>query len=154
MYIIGSTKWMTLANSLLVYLINLWSTSFFGEIRWHMYVSSDCPDTAFFVRIYFVDGDASYNLTETITSLSHLYKDYNPGKKVLIDLKTPPIAFTLKPGMSIRVDIASDGGIYVPHANVSGHWARVKESQAANNSIYLEESFIELFEQGKTDNFF
>lgn len=28
MYTIGSTKWMTLANSLLVYLINLWSTSF------------------------------------------------------------------------------------------------------------------------------
>ena len=26
MYTIGSTKWMTLANSLLVYLINLWST--------------------------------------------------------------------------------------------------------------------------------
>ena len=28
MYTIGSTKWMTLANSLLVYLINLWSTRF------------------------------------------------------------------------------------------------------------------------------
>ena len=27
LYTIGSTKWMTLANSLLVYLINLWSTS-------------------------------------------------------------------------------------------------------------------------------
>ena len=32
MYTIGSTKWMTLANSLLVYLINLWSTSITSAI--------------------------------------------------------------------------------------------------------------------------
>ena len=117
---------------------------FFGESRWHMNVSSDCEDTAFFMRVYFTENGISYNLTETITSLSHICKDYKPGTKITIDLKTPPIAFTVKPGTRIRVDIASDGGIYVPHANVKGHWTQVSECKVANNSVYLDDFFIEL----------
>lgn len=119
-------------------------TSFFGEIRWHMTVSSDCEDTTFFIRVYFVENGERYNLTETITSLSHLYSCYIPGDKVIIDLKTPPIAFTLKPGSCISIDIASDGGVYVPHANVKGHWAKITKSKIARNSIYLKDSFVEL----------
>ena len=119
-------------------------TSFYGKIRWHMNVSSDCEDTAFFIRVYFVEDNVAYNLTETITSLSHINEKYQAGEKLSIDLLTPPIAFTLKRGCRIRVDISSDGGIYVPHANVRGHWARVIETKTANNTIYLENAFIEL----------
>lgn len=118
--------------------------NYYGEIRWHMPVSSDCEDTAFFIRIYFTEDGESYNLTETITSLSHFCTDYQPGSTVMIDVKTPPIAFTAKPGTRIRVDIASDGGIYVPHANVKGHWATVTECRTAHNTVYLHDAFIEL----------
>ena len=120
-------------------------TSFLGEIRWHMNVSSDREDTAFFIRVYFVENNISYNLTETITSLSHIKENYKAGEKITIDLFTPPIAFTVKKGNKIRVDISSDGGIYVPHANVKGHWAEVTETKIANNTIYLADSFIELY---------
>lgn len=119
-------------------------TDFFGRVRWHMPVSSDCGDTAFFIRIYFTENGESYNLTETITSLSYICENYEPGSVVTIDLMTPPIAFTLKPGTGLRVDIASDGDIYVPHANVKGHWAKVTESRVAHNTVYLQEAFIEL----------
>ena len=119
-------------------------TSFYGKVRWHMNVSSDCNDTAFFIRVYFVENNVAYNLTETITSLSHIKENYKSGEKITIDLFTPPIAFTIKSGAKIRVDISSDGGIYVPHANVKGHWAKVTKTKIATNTIYLNDSFIEL----------
>ena len=42
------------------------------------------------------------------------------------------------------MDISSDGGIYVPHANIKGQWAEVTETNIANNTLYLNDSFIEL----------
>jgi len=117
---------------------------FFGKIRWHMYVKTNCEDTAFFIRIYFTDGEGAYNLTETITSLSCIDKNYQAGERILIDVETPPIAFTVKEGGCIRVDIASDGGIYVPHANIKGHWAEVIEERVAVNTVICdEEAYIE-----------
>ena len=98
----------------------------------------------FFMRVYLVENNVAYNLTETITSLSNIDENYKKGEKITIDLFTPPIAFALKSGNQIRVDIASDGGIYVPHANVKGHWAKVTETRTATNTIYLEDAFIEL----------
>lgn len=121
--------------------------AFYGKVHWNMEASSDCEDTAFFIRIYLVENGKAYNLTETITSLSHICKDYKVGERVTIDLYTPPIAFKVKEGCGVRVDIASDGGIYVPHANVKGQWAEVSESRIANNTIYLQNSFIDLFLQ-------
>lgn len=99
---------------------------------------------AFFIRVYFVENDVAYNLTETITSLSYIKEDYKAGEKITIDLFTPPIAFAVKRGGKIRVDISSDGGIYVPHANIKGHWAEVCDTKIANNTIFINDSFIEL----------
>ncbi len=119
-------------------------TSFFGKIRWHMNVSSDCEDSAFFMRVYLVEGDEAYNITETITSINHIDKSYKPNEKLLIDIKTPPVGFTVKKGNKIRVDIASDGGVYVPNANIKGHWAQITETKVANNTIYCEGAYIQL----------
>ena len=118
--------------------------AYFGRIRWHMNVESDCEDTAFFIRVYFVESGETWSLCETITSLTNVAPDYVPGTKAVIDLETPPIAFTIKKGGSIRVDITSQSGIYVPHANVRGHWAEVTETKIAHNTLHLEDSYIEL----------
>lgn len=120
------------------------TADFFGKVRWHMTVSSDCEDTAFFMRLYFEEDGKSYNLTETISSLSHFYPDYQPGTPVVLDVETPPIAFTMHPGMRLRADVASDGGIYVPNANVRGHWAMVREAKTAQNTVYFENSYFEV----------
>lgn len=117
--------------------------SFFGRIRWKMDVSSDCEDTVFFIRFSMVEDGEAYNLTETITSLSHINKNYVPGEKLTIDTYTQPIAFTIKPGCKIRVDIASDSDVYAPHANVRGHWAEVTETKIANNTVHLKDAFVE-----------
>lgn len=119
-------------------------TDVYGNIRWHINVSTDCEDTAFFIRIYLVENGNAYNLTETVTSLSHICPDYKANEKCTIDLCLPPCGFTVKKGASIRAVISSDSGIYVPHANVKGHWAEVTETKIARNTIYMEDSFIEL----------
>ncbi len=115
-----------------------------GKIKLHINVSTDCEDTAFFARIYLVENGEAYNLTESITALSELHPDYTPNERVSIDLVTPPIAFTLKKGAKIRIIIASDGTVYVPHANVKGQWAEVTQTKIARNTLYFENSYVEL----------
>lgn len=121
--------------------------SFYGKVRWHATVKTDCEDTAFYIRIYLTENSCDFNLTETITTLSNIDENYRPNTDICIDIQTPPIAFTVKKGSGLRVDISSDGGIYVPHANVKGHWAEVTETQVAKNTVVLNgEAFIEISE--------
>ncbi len=117
---------------------------FFGKAKFHLNVSSDCDDTAFFMRVYFVEDGVSYNLTETVGSLSYFVSNYNSGEKVEIELETPPIAFTVRKGMQIRVDISSESGVYLPHPNVKGHFAYVTETKVASNTLHTEGSYVEI----------
>lgn len=118
--------------------------SFFGCVKFHLSVCSDCEDTAFFARLYFIDGEDAYNLTEALGGLLHLVGEYKAGETVEIDLETPLVAFTLKKGMRIRIDISSETGNYLPHANVKGHFAYVTETKIAHNTIHIDESYVEL----------
>ena len=118
--------------------------SYFGPIHWHMTVHSDCDDTAFFIRVSFVEEGVSYNLTQGITSLSYICPDCRAGSPVTIDLDTTPIAFTLKKGNRIRVDISSHSDIFAPHANVKAHWAEVQNCRIANNALHLKNAYIAL----------
>jgi len=122
--------------------------AFFGPIRWHMDVRSDCEDTAFLFRICLSEPDGDFHLTDTITSLSHIDPAYIPNQKLTLDLETPPIAFTVNQGCRIRVDISSSGGAYVPHANVRGHWSEVTETKIASNSLICgQDAWIQLPEE-------
>lgn len=113
---------------------------FYGNIIWNMKVKTNCEDTAFFMRVYFEENGVSYNLTETITSLSHINKNYIANDECLINIATPCIGFTLKKGNRIRVDISSHSDKYVPHSNVKGHWAKVTDSKIAKNTIICDEN--------------
>jgi len=115
-------------------------TDFFGKVEWNMKVRSNCDDTAFFMRVYMVEDGEAYNLTETITSLSYINKNYTAGDECLINITTPPIGFTLKKGCSIRVDISSHSDLYVPHSNTKGHWAKVTEAKIATNTVICDEN--------------
>ena len=116
----------------------------FGSVRFSLRVSSDCEDTAFFARLYLVDGGVAYNLTEAMSGLLQLVGDYTAGDTVTVELVTPPIAFTLKAGMCLRVDSASETGNYLPHPNVKGHFAYVTERRIACNTVYTEGSYLDL----------
>lgn len=114
-------------------------SDFYGKIGWNMKVKSDCDDTAFFMRVYLVEDGIAYNLTETITSLSHINKNYIAGNECLINISTPPIGFTVQKGNSIRVDISSHSDRYVPHSNTKGQWAKVTETKISTNTVICDE---------------
>ena len=116
----------------------------FGKIGINFEASSDCEDTAFFARVYFVEDGAAYYLTDTVASLSSLVGDYTPSRKVEVSLQTPPICFALKPGMQIRVDISSRGGRYMPHPNTKEHFAYATEVKIATNTVYTDGVAVEL----------
>lgn len=118
--------------------------SFYGKVRFNVNVSSDCEDTGFMFRLYFVEDGECYNLTESVFALSHFIPDYESGKIAEISLETPPIAFTVKKGVSLRVDISSVMGPFAPHANVRGHFAYITETRVANNTFHTKGSYIEL----------
>ena len=118
--------------------------SFLGKIKCHLSVSSDCEDTAFYLCVNLVEEGHSYPLTEAISTLSNFYPKYIPGKEVVLDIETTPIAFTAKVDAKIRIDIASAGGMYLPHANVKGHFAMVTETKIASNTVNLGESYIDI----------
>lgn len=125
-------------------------TDFYGKPNFKINVSSDCEDTSFNARLYYVkeNGD-TIMLTHTAATLSYFYPDYKPGDKVTLDITFPYTAFTIKEGEKIRVDVSSygvsSGGLsYIPHSNTRGHWAEVTETKVANNTIYLKDSYIEL----------
>ena len=120
-------------------------TDFYGKINWNMKVKTDCEDTAFFMRVYFVEDGIAYNLTETITTLSHINKNYVSGEECVVNISTSPIGFTIKEGNSIRVDISSHSDMYAPHSNTKGHWAKVTETKIAKNTVICDENaWIEL----------
>ena len=117
---------------------------FFGPIRWHMTLSSDCEDTAFFIRVSIVENGISYNLTQGITSLSYIAPDCRADMPIPVDLDTTPIAFTLKKGTRLRVDISSHSDIFAPHPNIKGNWAEISECKIANNTLHLKDAYIAL----------
>ena len=110
-----------------------------GPIRWRMNVKTDCADTAFFLRLYVEEADGTaWNLTDTITSLTHQAPDYAAGNLCCITAETPPMGFLWKKGDRIRADISSHSDLYVPHPNVRGHWAQVTETRVAHNTVLLD----------------
>jgi len=124
--------------------------SFFGRPRLQASVKSDCGDTQFFFRIDLVAPDGSaWNVCQTITSLRHAKRDYRPGETVALNLDFPLTAFTVKPGWRVRMDVASDGGVYVQHANVAKHWAEVTEDDVriAHNALVAREVTLDLPEE-------
>jgi predicted acyl esterase len=125
-------------------------THFYGRIRWNMKVKSDCEDTAFFMRVYFVEDGVAYNLTETITSLSNINPDYRAGEECLISIFTAPVGFTLKAGNAIRVDISSHSDLYTHHSTTREHWAmRIDVKIAENMVICDEDAYITLPLEGQ-----
>lgn len=110
-----------------------------GHPRWQMKVCSDCEDTAFFIRICLVEDGKAFNLTETMVPLHKFAPQYVPGEVATLDVELPVMAVVLLPGQSLRVDIASHGGCFVPHANVRGHWAEVTQTKVAHNTLILDD---------------
>lgn len=118
--------------------------SYLGKMKLDIEVSSDAEDTAFFARLYLVREGRAYNLTETVFRLSYFVPDYKPHERVAVGVEFTPIAFTLRVGDSLRLDISSKSGVYTPHPNVKGHFATVNSTRVARNTVYTDHTRLTL----------
>ena len=137
-----------------------------GKIKAKLAVSSDCEDTCFVLRIsiekkpgtFEMRPDISeelrekrmaeggdFGLRDDIRTLCFELGDYTPGTKVSLDFVMDEHAFLIKAGERLRYDIASaSAGHYVRHTNKKGLFSTRTEAVIAHNTVYLDESFVEL----------
>ena len=121
--------------------------AFFGRPRVRIPVRSTCEDTQFLFRIDLITpSNEAWSVCQTITSLRHVKPDYRPGEIAVADLELPLTAFAVGKGWGVRLDVTSQGGPWVPHANVAKHWAEVLEEEVrvATNSVVCGNAVLSL----------
>lgn len=114
-----------------------------GKINADIYVSSDAEDTAFSIKIMEVlENGEAYNIRSGITTLAYRghsdqRQTYTPGEIVKINIDTWDIAWEMKKGSCIRVDISSsDFPQYSAHTNYPGVWALQDKCRTARQTLY------------------
>ena len=121
----------------------------FGKVRVNLWVSTDAEDTAFTAKLMEVTPDGkAYNIRSSITTIAADVKDYEPNTVAKVHIDFWDIAWTIKKGCRLRLDISSsDFPQYAVHSNYPGIWAECDTSKKANQKIYYGEgtpSSIEL----------
>ena len=117
-------------------------------------VSTDAEDTAFVAKIMEVTPDGkAYNMRTGITTLGYRNQSderqsYTPGEKVEITIDTWDLAWKIRKGSRIRIDLtSSDFPQYSVHSNYAGCWAEQKEVRTASEKVFFggsAESYITL----------
>ena len=114
-----------------------------GRMKAELSVSSDAPDTSFYLNISIEKKEGYYNLRHDITSLCYQLGDYAQGSQVRLDFCFDEHAFLLRRGERLRIDIAStDNSTYVCHTNQKGPYYLQTETRTAVNTVYLDRSSL------------
>lgn len=116
-----------------------------GKMKACLKVSSDCEDTCFYVRISLCKEEGYYGLRDDINQISNFDAKYVPGGELIMDFSFDEHAFVVKKGEKLRIDISSSAyPFYVPHTNQRGLFCEQTTAKIANNTVVLDESYIEL----------
>lgn len=116
-----------------------------GKMTAKLTVSSDCPDTCFLMRLSIEKPEGDFGLRDDITSLCYQLGDYQENSKVTLDFTFDEHAFLIQKGERLRIDIASaDNNNYVRHTNQKGLFSAQTTARVARNTVYLEESCLQL----------
>ncbi len=116
-----------------------------GKISAKLTVKSDCEDTCFYVRLSLCKNEGDYGLRDDINQISNFNKEYVPNSEIEIDFSFDEHAFLIKKGEKIRIDISSSAHpFYVRHTNNKGLFSEQKTVKTANNTVNLEDSYLEI----------
>ena len=115
-----------------------------GQTRTQLYVSTDAEDTAFTVKLMevFENGEA-YNIRGGITTLGYRNGSperltYTPGSIEPIEITCWDVAWQLKKGSRLRVDISSSNfPEYSVHPNKAGVWSEIKDTVPAKQTLHF-----------------
>ncbi len=114
-----------------------------GSMKLKIAVSSDCPDTCFYVRIGIAKKEGDYAIRDDIDQISNHRPDYVPGDKLDITFDLDSYAGVIKAGERLRVDVASAAyPLFVPHTNTRGLFSEQTETRVAHNRVFADECFL------------
>ena len=83
-------------------------------------------------------------LRDDINQISNFSAQYLPNTVIKMDFAFDEHAFLVKKGEKIRIDISSSAyPHYVPHTNQRDLFSEQKTAKIANNTVHLDESYIE-----------
>lgn len=126
----------------------------FGKMQIVLTVAANVEDTSFVAKIMEVKEDGSaYNMRTGITTLAYRNqssrrKIYEPGEKVQITIDTWDIAWMIKKGSRLRIDLtSSDFPQYSIHSNYPGCWAEQNKVRVAALQVYFggyDESYVKI----------
>lgn len=132
-----------------------------GNIESEIFISTNVEDTAFCIKVsdVYPNGD-TYHLRENITSIKYnenIVEDYAPGEIVKLKLTLFNIAYKLKKGHKLRVDITSSSfPAFHNHCNTNKSWSKETKSVVATQTIYSGvdfPSFIKIPTDTKNNNY-
>jgi predicted acyl esterase len=116
-----------------------------GQMRAVLTVSSDAPDTSFYVRISIKKQEYTYVLRHDITSLDYQIGDYREHRTVKLQFCFDAYAFLIQKGECLQIDISStDDNTYVCHTNKKGAYFLQTDATTAKNTVYLDKSYLVL----------
>lgn len=116
-----------------------------GKIHGKLKVKSDCEDTCFYMRLSLCKTNGDYGLRDDINQISNFCNNYIPNTEIEMDFSFDEHAFVVKKGEKLRIDISSSAfPHYVRHTNNKGLFSAQSTTKIANNSVILENSYIEL----------
>ena len=109
-----------------------------GRMKLTLSVSTDCDDTAFFVRVSVRKRDGKwYTLRDDIKSISWDHPDYVPGTAVSIAYTLSDHAFVIEEGDRLRADVAgANAEAFIPHTNFKGPFAEQTKSRVAQDTLF------------------
>lgn len=120
-----------------------------GKIKVRLYVSSDCPDTAFTAKVMEVrENGKAYNIRSSITDICYdTGRPYTPGTVESVTVDMWDIVYEVSKGSRLRLDISSsDFPQYNIHSNFAGVWARQDKFQKAVQQIYYGKGYLSRIE--------
>lgn len=118
-----------------------------GSVEARLWVESSAPDTCFTIKLMevFPNGKA-YNIRNGITTLgfrngSPVWQPYEGGP-VEISIKTWDIAWQVRKGSRLRLDISSSNfPEYSAHPNTAKGWALESQPQVARQKVLAGEKY-------------
>ena len=119
-----------------------------GKIKVRLFVKSDAEDTAFSAKLMevFENGEC-VNIRGSITTLAYRNQNphrgtYTPGEIVEICIEMWDVAWMIRSGSRLRLDISSsDFPQYSVHSNYPGIWSEQSKTKKANQTVLMGEGY-------------
>ena len=113
-----------------------------GEVSMELYVKSTAEDTAFTAKLMEVTPDGkAYNIRGSIATLAY-DGPYTPGEVRKVTVSMWAVAFQVKAGARLRLDISSsDFPQYAAHPNLPGCWAEHRETVIAEQTVLTGQDY-------------